>query len=190
MISLVFDTETTGKYHKSRSLRDPSQPALVEIAIELYSHDLKKVVTRFSSLVKPLCPISDEAKGVHGISQEVAEKFGQTNRAIVAIFGKLLESADRIVCHNVNFDLTVMQIAYIRDEKKSSDLLKTDTLCTMEATTDLLKLPGKLEGKYKWPSLDEAYRALVDPKGFPGAHGAAYDTKAARMIMMKLEEKK
>jgi hypothetical protein len=48
-----------------------------------------------------------------------------------------------------------------------------------------LKLPNS-RGGYKWPTLDEAYRVLVDPSGFKDAHDAMADTRACRGVYYAL----
>ena len=58
--------------------------------------------------------------------------------------------------------------------------------CTMLNTVEIVKIPGR-KG-YKWPKLDEAYRILVDPDGFEGAHDALADVKACRKVFYNLKK--
>ena len=57
----------------------------------------------------------------------------------------------------------------------------------MEATTDICKIPPPRGSGYKWPKLEEAYRILVDPVGFEGAHDAMVDVEACRKVFYALK---
>ena len=88
----------------------------------------------------------------------------------------------------MDFDIRIMANTYLRSGFPIDSLQVPKRICTMQASTDVLKLPGKFAGKHKWPTLDEAYRHLVDPAGFDGAHDALVDTKACAEVLWKLED--
>ena len=58
----------------------------------------------------------------------------------------------------------------------------------MESLTDVMKLRGKIPGKYKWPNLAEAYAAYVDPAGFTDAHDAMADVQACARVLHAIED--
>jgi len=58
----------------------------------------------------------------------------------------------------------------------------------MKSSTDICRLPGKIPGKYKWPSLQEAYKMFIDPNGFDGAHDAMVDVNACLKVYLHLRE--
>jgi hypothetical protein len=64
------------------------------------------------------------------------------------------------------------------------ELLTKSTFCTMEKSTNLVKLPGKY-GKYKWPKLVELYKFLFNEE-LTGAHDALVDILATRRCYYEL----
>lgn len=189
MISLIFDTETTGFPLWKSPPSHPDQPGLVELAFELWDHERGEPMMMYSAIVDSGIEISEGAMAVHGISDEVVKRIGMRDGLVLMCFIDAVNVADRIVCHNVKFDLLIMQVAIVRHGIAFPELDKIDKYCTMEAATPVLKLPCKNGRKHKWPKLDEAYRALVDPEGFSGAHRAYNDVEACRKVMLALEHK-
>ena len=59
----------------------------------------------------------------------------------------------------------------------------------MMSLVDELKIPGRFGKQYKWPSLDESYRALVNPEGFTGAHDAMVDVMACAEVLWAAEDR-
>jgi len=193
MRSLIFDTETTGVADQKLSIKDPNQPWLVELAFELYDSE-QGVMAEYSTLIIPDIPIPPSATEVHGVSDEMVQQFGVPPRVALSVFYHHMKQADRIVCHNVQFDYFVVQVNFDRVGISGEKILLMPTFCTMLASIDLVAIEKpewqqkKYGGKYKWPSLDETYRALVDPEGFPDAHRAKHDVSATREILIALEE--
>lgn len=192
MRTLVFDTETTGKCNFKMPPDAPVQPYPVQLAV-LYYHDRELL----SHLNLICCPMKGEAQvlsdpeaaNVHGITDELAKKCGIPMKMIAAIFNNMLRQADRIVAHNLNFDVRIMAGTYLRSGFPSDQLSVPARVCTMLSSKDVLKLPGKF-GEHKWPTLDEAYRTMVDKNGFENAHDALADAKACAAILWALEDGK
>lgn len=190
MIYLIFDTETTGKFFNNKSYNDPSQPHLVELAFELYNNLDRKVLATFSSVVCPEIPIPPDATRVHGISQEMATRYGIKPIVASAIFSNFIKICDIVVAHNADFDMGVMLCEFTRLSKATNDLLVKPVICTMRKTTPICKLPKKYpkpDDPYKWPTLDEAYRHLINKEGFQGAHRAINDVIACREVLLAIE---
>ncbi len=186
MISLIFDTETTGLPLWDSELDDPGQPGIVELAFELYCHERKEVMASFVSLIDCRLPIPDEAVKVHGITDDLLNRYGMPVELALQIFSDVIQRADRIVGHNVGFDKRIMKITFHRAGMECEKLNEIDKFCTMFKSTPILKLPGK--SGYKWPKLEEAYRLLIDENGFKKAHRAASDVEACRKVMIAIEE--
>lgn len=186
MISLVFDTETTGLFEKKAMPSAECQPDVLQLGALLT--DGERIYAQLDLLVVPEQAIHPKALETHGISLELTQKFGVSRRAALSMFHNLLKQADRIVCHNVGFDLPVMQTMYHREAISDSMLKSKQRFCTMLAGTDVVKIPSPWRaGQHKWPSLDESYRALVNPNGFEGAHAAIEDVKACVKVLKALE---
>lgn len=187
MRTLIFDTETTGMVnHKSPN--HTIQPYPVQLACALIHDD--KIQSMVSIIIDPGVPIEEGAAGVHGITNEIAEHVGMSMKAATGLFINFLNKADRIVGHNLDFDLIITEAMIVRT-LANYDLdrfRQIPRVCTMLSSTDVCKIPGKYG--FKWPKLDEAYKALVDPKGFSGAHDALMDVMACWKVLQKLEERK
>lgn len=106
-------------------------------------------------------------------------------KVVCAAFVNMRKMTDRVVAHNIQFDMNIMaaQFARIGHEFNTSEGI----FCTMRASSVVLKLPGR-HGQFKWPKLIEAYQSLVDEEGFEGAHDAFADVKACRSVYYKLKE--
>jgi len=189
----VFDTETTGVAMMKYSVKNQSQPHLVELAFEMFCSDRQEVVGKYSFIVNPGIEVPDKVAKVHGIDTGMAAKYGISEKLATAMFHHHMLLADRIVGHNVAFDLFVMQVAYARNNRSVVELLAKPTHCTMLESMDIVQIAKpewqqkKYGDKYKWPSLEETYKALISDKGFQGAHRAHNDVAATREIMVELD---
>jgi len=187
--TLVMDTETTGLCN--HKIPDHTiQPHPVQLACILVDDTDSKIMSMANVLIYSEVPIETGAFKAHGISKETTEQFGMSVKAATGIFLNFLNKCDRIVAHNIDFDIIVTE-AMIYRSLANYDLSKYRSIprvCTMKSTTSVCKLPGRF-GKYKWPKLDEAYRMLVNKDGFEGAHDALTDVLACWKVLRALEEK-
>lgn len=187
MLYLGFDTETTDKADFRAPANADHQPDLVQLAARVY--DEEKNYAHFKLYVVPEKPISDGAFNTHGIDAETAKKQGVPRRVALAMFFNFLKITDTLVAHNLNFDMRILMTALAREGIDNGLLLMKLQYCTMLTATNVCKLPGQIAGKYKWPSLQEAYKILVDQQGFVDAHDAMVDVDACIAIhrsLMKL----
>lgn len=192
MLTLVFDTETTGKadFKAAQANRLHCQPYIVQLGAILYLE--RQVVAEVNMLIDPTfkgerMPIPPGASEVHGVSDAMVEAAGFDHKIAVPLFNQMLRKADRLVAHNMQFDLLMARAMFTRIAASHDTLLGVPKVCTMLSAKPVLKLPGKY-GDYKWPSLDEAYRHLVDADGFEGAHDAMVDVRAAAAVLFALED--
>lgn len=189
MLTLVFDTETTGKADFKQKHRLHIQPYLVQLGAQLY-HD-RRLVAEVNILGDPSfkgdrVSIPPGATEVHGITDELIEAASFDYKLVVPIFNNLVKKADRLVAHNMEYDFLIARAMFTRIAASHDALLEIPKVCTMKSSETVLKLPGKYG--YKWPSLDEAYRALVDADGFEGAHDAMEDVRACAAVLFALED--
>ncbi len=190
MMYNVFDTETTGFYKEKSPVDDPGQPYLVQLACHL-EDDEGRVFGSLNLRVKiGNNEVPSGAYNVHGISAEDANTNGVEPIIAIAAFHQLCMSADVLVAHNAKFDMNILRTAYARAGrlgKFTSEIQTKEVFCTMLNTTNIVKAPGR-GSAYKWPKLIEAYRVLVDPAGFEGAHDAMIDVLACRDIFRALRK--
>ena len=201
-VALLFDTETTGKVDFRKKIDDPSQPELVQLGLIVVDMVTWKPRMTMSLLNRDIStPMSIEAEKVHGISMADCTRYGVPLPTILHFFQDACENVDCIVAHNMKFDRTVIQASYHRAAKQHQLLHdpfqspKNGTcvpqICTMEGSTEILKLPSSYRnGKYKWPSLEEAHRYFsAESEGeIDNAHDALADATACLTIFRGLVE--
>ena len=194
MLTLVFDTETTGTPPKNFNAPLEQCPWVIQLAAVVFNG--RKAVSHFNAYVQPEF---GEAKGT--IPQEkfwiennltYAEIMPTALRLPVAmkVFQNLLRGVDRIVAHNFNFDRKLIDYSFRRLE---GGAFKWDLpcVCTMMSAMPVVAIPSRFpkpHEPYKWPTLDESYRKLVSPEGFSGAHDALADVMACAQVLFSLED--
>ncbi len=179
---LFIDTETTGKALHKCPPDHPDQPRIVQLAAILYSQD-RRVAAEFNCLIKPEgWTIPAEATDIHGITTAQCEAFGLKIGTALGVLCQFIKRAQLLVAHSMGFDSLVIHSELCR--LKNADLLavfmQIERYCTMEGSTNILKLPGKY-GDYKWPKLAEAYRYFTGTE-LQGAHDASADTKGCAAV--------
>lgn len=185
---LFFDTETTGKALFKESPSHPNQPHIVQLAILAYEFDEQtfqhQEVACANFIIKPTSAwkLSPEAEAIHGISLEKAQKYGVDIKIGLALLRGLGSQSSLTIGHNVKFDLLMVDIELARLQKQNTQV---NTFCTMEAMTNICKLPGKFG--FKWPKLQEAYKHAFG-KEFEGAHDALADIRATAEIYFWLRK--
>lgn len=177
-MTLVFDTETTGKADFNKPPEDPCQPRLVQLGALLLGPELE-TVGELNLIVKPEgFEIPEEAAQVHGITTQRALSFGLPEKSVLDLFVLFLEKSKRLVAHNITFDAIVIGRAFAVHGMK---VTPPEPYCTMKAATPVCKIPGMRGGEYKWPSLQEAHKILLGT-GFEDAHDAMADVRACARI--------
>jgi len=189
---LFYDTETSGMLDFKREPDAPGQPCLIQLAFILDDED-GNTLSEFQTLIKPHPGVTFEqgAIRVHGITPEDAETKGIDVRDALSSLQSaiaFLPETDYFVAHNDNFDTRIIRGTCARNGYEDLTKLR-EHKCTMLASTNVLKLPGRYPGKYKWPKLEQAYQVLVDVSGFENAHDAMVDTRACREVYYALKEK-
>lgn len=184
-MTLVFDTETTGKAEFKLPATHASQPDLVQIGALLFD-DEWKVRGEINLIVQPNgWIIPKEVSDIHGITQDIADKCGVQRHIAVKAFIALASQATTFVAHNIQFDELIMNVAVFREELVqefglASSRMKDSKFCTMHAMTSICKIPGRYDD-FKWPRLQEAFKHAFG-KEFEGAHDAMADVRACADI--------
>lgn len=187
MKALIFDTETTGMVQFRKPPEDESQPALIQLGMLLIDTDDWLPRARHSMLVQlpEGARIEPAAHAAHGISEADCARYGVPSIVACSLFNQSCLQADIVVAHNLAFDTSIMKTALHRLGSKPHRLDGRQLICTKEASTDVLKLPGKYG--YKWPTLAEAYRHYTGLE-IDGAHDALVDTEACLAVFRGLAQ--
>ena len=191
---LFFDCETSGFIKKALSYDDPEQAWLVQIGAILTEGN--EQIDEINCLIRANGrEINYHAEQIHGFSAEKTESEGLDELNAAEQFGLLLNQADRIVCHNFDFDwkyvyqLMQRNIDELSDDARSAFYLDLPTQCTMKDKR-VIKFCGlkNKNGRPKWPKLIELHEILFD-KGFEGAHDAMADIVATKDCYFELIER-
>jgi DNA polymerase III epsilon subunit-like protein len=179
MKRFYFDTETTGFPQKAGTPL-PQCPFIVQLAAILVD-DEEGEIASLNTIIKPDgWTVGEGAAEVHGISTEKADTFGIPVKVAMAMFSQLARVADQVIAHNIQFDLKL--VAYEIERLAVVNVVAgKPQFCTMAATTDICRLPGRYRGQFKWPKLIEAHQHLFN-EGFDGAHDALADVRACQRI--------
>lgn len=190
MRTLIFDTETNGMRPKGKP-QLAEEPYLVQLAAVLFQD--RRPVGHMSCFCVPefrgeRAPIPKEKFFIDsGITDEIVDAVGLPYKVALGMLNNLVRQSDRIIAHNILFDDPIVRAAYSRVAAPQEQWWETPKFCTMKTLEPVLKLPGKYG--YKFPSLDESYRALVDRDGFDGAHDAMVDVEACAKVLWAIEDK-
>lgn len=191
MTLLFFDTETSGLHDFKLPVNHPAQPHLVQMAL-LLTDDTGEIKGEVNTLIRAeRWDIEETAERVHGISKGATFNFGLSVSMAAKIFASYATLADKIVCHNIEYDKRVMQTTFFRLGLPDYTE-RAEWFCTMLAYTPILKLPKKYPtdtDPYKWPRLEEVYTYLFH-EPLTGAHDAMADIRATMKIYFKLQEGK
>ena len=180
---LVFDTETTGlpqtKYISPTTLHQ--WPHIVQFSYVIYDTSLNDLVVSKDCVIKlpDGIHISAESTGFHGITNELSASKGVELDAVLTEFIEHLKTADKLIGHNIEFDLNVTKVAILRLINDSQTLTK-DTLlawkhdfhylthyedisCTLKESVQLCNIQrtNKSGKQYlKFPKLIELHETL------------------------------
>lgn len=212
---LIFDTETADKaknFKKNAEEDFYNYPYLIQLSAILVDYDIwykhfcknktnalnKAIVAEINEYIHPSraaahglpareISITSEAQDVHKICFETLIKEGIHILDALEHFQQLLSKADVIVAHNINFDRNVLvseafRIGYELRYKKNAV-----KFCSMLNTIDVLKLPGKWNNSFKWPSLAELYNYCFKTT-FNGAHNSYQDVLATAKCVLYLQK--
>lgn len=185
---LVFDTETTGLpvYPDGRKIKYldnsvlPFWPRIIQLSYVVYDVKKQKGELIKDDIIKLSedVSISKESQELHGITKLISLEKGICIESAILEFMNHFETSDKIVGHNIRFDLDMVKSELIRlyhDTDKEEDEsgkniyynhLKTINNsmnkyhCTQCANTDYCNIQAERQDgtKYvKWPKLSELY---------------------------------
>ena len=200
---LVIDCETNGlalDWGKPSSDVD-NWPRIIQYAWELFDETGTTIKTA-SHLIKPngwiipdkeyfMAKGDSEPEAVknakfwtdHGYETGISDLIGEPIEDVLKEFVQAYNEADLLLAHNMGFDKSVVSAELIRAGIKVKGNIPS--FCTKLEGEDICKLPGKIAGKYKWPSLTELYQHLFG-KDFEGAHDALADIKACKECYLEI----
>lgn len=169
---IVLDTETTGLFD------DNGPPDIVALGITVVRHRAVAASVEFKT--RPQKRIVEEARSIHGISNEQAAEFEPFDSQWCRISGYLQDQL--VVIHNASFDWPVL-LDHVARYGLSMPPIQ-GVFCSQKAAipwAHAMNLPCSHRG----PSLDVLTRALgvEDLRAkVGGTHGAAIDSRQAAQV--------
>ncbi len=183
---LFFDTETTGlpRDWKAPVTDLDNWPRMIQIGWILCD-DTGIRIEEDGFIIKPEnFTIPKDAAKVHGISTAKALAEGIPLEEVLAEFNDLIDRSEFIVAHNISFDEKIIGAEFLRKGIETAFDQKRK-LCTMNASTDYCKIPGKYG--YKWPKLSELHIKLFGVD-FNEAHDASVDINATAKCFWEMRK--
>ena len=186
MITLVFDTETTGFPSKTLPVDHPNQARIMQIAMLLLDGD-KEVGCFYGHMFPSNWPTPHSAAtAAHGITVENCERLGVSVAHALAVFDSFVNAADKVVAHNLKFDSQLIDIECgLLSSPIKYDWTAKSFGCTMEILTPLMGLK-RANGAPKWPNLGEALDFCEKGAVIDNAHDALSDVRATAKVWRHL----
>lgn len=183
---LFFDTETTGLplNYKAPYTDISNWPRIVQLSW-LIADAEGKVLKESDFIIKVDVPIPFQASRVHGITNEVAAAKGVVATEVLSTLLADLNDINCLVCHNVNFDLPIVQSELYRHQLTHQ--INIPTFCTMQSSTNYCQIPSPRG--YKWPKLEELYSVCFNKK-LENAHNALADVRATYEVFYHLKKER
>jgi DNA polymerase III subunit epsilon len=184
---LFFDTETNGlpKNYNAVMTDVDNWPRIIQLAYILTDENGKEIES-YCELIKPEgWTIPREKFWIdNGYATELSMERGVPIQQALQGLAKSVEQSKVMIAHNLAFDRPIVGAEMFR--AKLNIYEKPTGFCTMRATTNLCKLPGRYG--YKWPKLEELHHFLFK-EGFEGAHDALNDVRATIKCFFELKNK-
>lgn len=185
---LFFDTETTGiPQNYNAPISDTNNwPRLVQLSWLLVD-DNYNIVVENDVIIKPqhfIIPLS--ASKIHGITTQEAINKGIELSKALDMFIADVKKAQLCVGHNISFDKKIIGCELFRCGMRDV-ITPIPSICTMQSTVDICKIPGQYG--YKYPKLQELYNYLFGIN-FADAHNSLADIKATLQCYKELKNRK
>lgn len=184
---LFFDTETNGlpKNWKAKMNEVENWPRIIQLGWQLYDSERQLIMESKELIVPDGWEIPNLEFWIkNGYSTAQNKLMGVPIHKAMGRFLFHYQMAFYMIAHNMNFDYNVVGAEMIRLKMKAGER-RLQRICTMEKTTDFLRIPGKGGRGFKFPKLEELYRFLFK-EDFDGAHDALADVKATARCFFEL----
>ena len=162
---MFLDTETTGipqqksynKYYEPYYLTFYNGARMVELGYVICD-DVGNIFKEQSLLIKPK-GFTIKNSNIHGITTEQATNEGvNIGEALETLYADL-QTVDRLICHNTEFDLHILLAECYREYQDEHELIQTLKQIPKQCTMEMGKKSFKLE---KPPKLVSLYKAIFD----------------------------
>jgi DNA polymerase III epsilon subunit-like protein len=207
MLVLVFDTETTGLPETRIMNQDTLDkwPHIVQFSYVIYDTEKKALshggLKDFIVKIPSHVIISEFSIKLHGITHEISESKGLDMKDILTEFFHDITTVDKIVGHNISFDLNMIRAELLRTiyVKEMTNNMYTKFLytlnnlqnitCTLQDSIELCNIVVlDKNGKpyQKFPKLLELHKKLFDSEP-TNLHNSLNDVLITLRCFMKMK---
>lgn len=132
----------------------------------------------------------------NGISTEYALEHGLTLLDVLHLFSDVLDIADTVIGHNIEYDINVL-VGELRRKNQRKAILRLNSLPVVDTMKSSVKFcaipcpPDRHYGngsEYKYPRLQELHTRLFGCT-FDNAHDAMADIEATRRCYIELQKR-
>lgn len=191
---VVFDTETTGlppRPSRFKRYPDPrteyeryANARVVELAYIVYMYNTEtKEYTRVQSnacLVSPNGEFVIMNESIHGITQNMANRYGKPIKEVLIDFRTAVSKSDVLVAHNIEFDMNIIQAEFYRAGLDPMEVLTVPKTCTLHRAMCVLNLT-------RYPKLNDLYNRLYPlHSNWIQSHRALDDTEKCALSYFAL----
>ena len=205
MANLYYDTETTGLPNKPAPVKQYGHthntngyPRLIQIGWILTDEE-DNTLSKHDYIVKPNgFSIPEDAVAINGITTAEALEKGVSLLDVLHSFSEDLRKADKLIGHNIGYDIEVMRGELRRKRQRDSLELLTSlpVVDTMKSTVEFCAIPFPPDKPrhydtgcdFKYPKLRELYQKLFGCE-FENAHDAMADIEATRRCYVELHQR-
>jgi DNA polymerase III epsilon subunit-like protein len=202
---IVFDTETTGLPETKIISPDTVDkwPTIVQFSYLIYDTIDNYIINMNDFIVKvpDNIIISEESSNIHKITNEISTEQGIKIEEVLFKFFKDLENIDKIIGHNINFDINMIKVELLRIIYRNYEFNKVfkgmlfkitnfkNINCTLQDSINLCNIEAKDKcGKtyLKFPKLVELHEKLFNSKP-NNLHDSLIDILVTLRCFMKMK---
>lgn len=198
MLITVFDVETSGlppRHSNYKRYPDPKteynrydNARMVELAYVMYVYDeitkTKELVRSMSCIVNPNGEFEIQNTQIHGITHDTASTYGFPVKNILHEFMDIVVRSDKLVAHNIEFDLNIVLAECYRVGVDPTPMLNVVKRCTMKSAMNIM-------GLQRFPKLVNLYNDLfkgVGEAAWNQTHRALDDTNRCADVYFELHK--
>jgi DNA polymerase III subunit epsilon len=176
---IFYDTETTGTHAQAR---------MTQLAFALYDEQGNKL-EEYQAFIKPDGWVIPREKFFldNGMTTERNQELGIPLYEALRRFQDALKLANYKVAHNHSFDNRIVSGEIARTSITPELFKYKKSFCTMLSTVEWVKAPNKNRAGYKWPNMQELYKACFG-KNFENDHDALGDITALAECFFYLKQ--
>jgi DNA polymerase-3 subunit epsilon len=182
----LYDVETTGMPLWGRDPLDPNQPRLLQLGAIMADLEWNEILS-MRLIVQPdgwMVPdATDQATIIHGISHEMAVRYGIPIKAVLVPFLEMVKRCRYLISYSANFDKWFVDSELKRLGSDDPGVTRPGV-----RSIDVMRHGSIITGG-RWPKLKALYRELFG-EDYEGAHDGLHDARATMRCAKALVDRK